>query len=360
MTTILKAGLVLGFKLGPKLVAVGIKLLKSAKVVKVGLAAGSLATYSYFWTWEFAVAVVVMLVVHEYGHIRAMKTCGLKTKGIWLIPMMGAAAIATTKWKSRKDEAYIAIMGPVYGTGLSIACMGMWYVTGEGMWGAIAGFGALLNLFNLLPIDPLDGGRIFRSCMMSVHEKLGVFCAAVTLGLLLYGAIWWHIGILWFILVVDMISYAIGFIGRGATHARLGTAMLADWDRAVERSGGSNARTDKWRRDLKWRLWMATVHVKTVGKYELHAHPRGAEDEEIPDDDGKLWRDEPHLEWYYIVRFYMDNTEELPSMTPGEVGRYFLTFFALAVLLFGMMGAMASIPEVQLARSVLIDQPEEE
>ena len=62
--------------------SLGLKLFKSAKVVKVLFAAGSLAAYSWLFSLQFAIALILCLVFHEYGHIRAMKRFGLKTKGI--------------------------------------------------------------------------------------------------------------------------------------------------------------------------------------------------------------------------------------------------------------------------------------
>jgi Zn-dependent protease len=67
----------------------GLKLFKSAKVIKVLFAAGSLAAYSWLFSIEFAIALICCLVFHEYGHIKAMKYFGLKTKGIYLIPFVG-------------------------------------------------------------------------------------------------------------------------------------------------------------------------------------------------------------------------------------------------------------------------------
>ncbi len=163
----------LGAKIGTKLLSVGIKFAKVIKVGKFGLAIGSLATYTYLFTWQFAIMIMVSLFIHEFGHIVAMKRCGLHTKGIYFIPFVGAAAVTDGMLKSRKDEVFIAIMGPVWGFGLAILTALVWIVTDNTLFAAAAGWMAMLNLFNLLPINPLDGGRIMKSITFSINSNMG-------------------------------------------------------------------------------------------------------------------------------------------------------------------------------------------
>ncbi len=73
------------------------KALKSAKVIKVALASASLAAYSWLFSIEFALALIACLMFHEYGHIKAMKYFGMKTKGIYLIPFLGGLALSDEK-----------------------------------------------------------------------------------------------------------------------------------------------------------------------------------------------------------------------------------------------------------------------
>lgn len=80
-------------KVGPKMVGVLAKLAKGLKVGKVGLVGISLASYAYMFTWEFAAMIMLMLFVHESGHIWAMKRCGIKTKGIYFLPFVGGVAV---------------------------------------------------------------------------------------------------------------------------------------------------------------------------------------------------------------------------------------------------------------------------
>ena len=103
--------------------SLALKLFKSAKVIKVLFAAGSLAAYSWLFSIQFAIALILCLVFHEYGHIRAMKRFGLKTKGIYLIPFIGGLALTEDKINTRWQDVYISIMGPLFGLMLSLACL---------------------------------------------------------------------------------------------------------------------------------------------------------------------------------------------------------------------------------------------
>lgn len=168
------------------LASLAFKLMKSAKVIKVILATATLATYSWLISFKFAIALITCLVIHEYGHIRAMKYFGLKTKGIYLIPFMGGLALSEDKINTRWQDVVISIMGPTFGLFLSLILLVVYWVTGNIFFAGLANFNALLNLINLLPILPLDGGHILKSVGFSVHGKFGLFAmvAGSVLGIL--------------------------------------------------------------------------------------------------------------------------------------------------------------------------------
>jgi putative peptide zinc metalloprotease protein len=92
-----------------------IKLLKAAKVVKVALISGSFVAYAYMFSWKFTLLILAFLFVHESGHIWAMKRRGMKTKGIYFIPFLGAAAVTDQSFKSYKDEVFYSSYGAVMG-----------------------------------------------------------------------------------------------------------------------------------------------------------------------------------------------------------------------------------------------------
>jgi Zn-dependent protease len=155
-------------------------------VVKAGkllLALASFAAYALLFTWQFAVIILGMLVIHEYGHLRCMKHYGMRTRGIYLIPLLGAAAVAEDNFPSRRAEATIALAGPLTGTLLAAGTGLLYFATRNGAFAAAAAWMALINLFNLLPVVPLDGGRVVKSITCSIGSRTGL--VALIAGMLL-------------------------------------------------------------------------------------------------------------------------------------------------------------------------------
>lgn len=160
-------------KIGTKLLSVIVKFAKAFKFLKLGLAVASFAGYALLFSWKFAVLIMIALAWHESGHVWAMKKSGIKTKGFYFIPFLGGAAIAEERYKSYGQNAFIAIMGPIWGALLSIASLIVFYVTDNPLFAAAASWMALINLFNLFPIVPLDGGQLIRSIAFSISKNLG-------------------------------------------------------------------------------------------------------------------------------------------------------------------------------------------
>jgi len=160
-------------KIGSKFGFLFIKFAKALKFGKVALVAISVASYAYIFTWKFSLMIMVMLFIHESGHIWAMKRYGMKTKGIYFIPFVGGVAVAESDFPSRKAEVIIAIMGPLWGFALALVTGGAYLYTNNPVFAAASAWMALINLFNLLPINPLDGGRIFKSIAFSIGSTWG-------------------------------------------------------------------------------------------------------------------------------------------------------------------------------------------
>lgn len=176
---------------GLVLVGVGLKLLKSFKVIKAALVGASLAVYSVMFTVEFAFALVAVLMFHEYGHVRAMKKFGIPTKGFYLIPFMGGIAVgekARTQWES----LYISMMGPVYGLFMTFVFYVLFLATGSHFCGLVAATSAFLNLVNLFPIHPLDGGQVVKALVFSRRNRLAFIALLVLSAVCVYGA--WALG----------------------------------------------------------------------------------------------------------------------------------------------------------------------
>lgn len=122
--------------------------------------AASAWVYAQLGGWRFALGLVGLLVVHELGHAAVMVAKRLRTTPIVFVPMFGAFIAIKDQFRDASVEAETALGGPVAGALLATACLGAALLTGDPFWAALAFFGGILNLFNLLPISPLDGGRV--------------------------------------------------------------------------------------------------------------------------------------------------------------------------------------------------------
>jgi Zn-dependent protease len=119
----------------------------------------SVAAYSLIWGWRFAVGFVVLLFVHEMGHVIALRREGVHASAPLFVPFMGAVVWAKSLGGNALAEARVGLAGPILGTIGAAACLPIASATGADMWRALAFTGFFLNLFNLLPVVPLDGGR---------------------------------------------------------------------------------------------------------------------------------------------------------------------------------------------------------
>jgi putative peptide zinc metalloprotease protein len=147
------------------------KLFKSIQVIKVALIATSVGAYSVLFSVEFALALVAILVFHEYGHLRAMKKFGIPTKGMYLIPFVGGIAVGDSP-RTRWEDVYISMMGPVYGLLMTVVFYIIYLMTDSHFAGLVTSMSALVNLFNLIPVYPLDGGRVVKALVFSGRSKL--------------------------------------------------------------------------------------------------------------------------------------------------------------------------------------------
>lgn len=148
------------------------KLGKSGGAIKAALAGGSYLSWALLTDWRFAAVLILILVFHEYGHLVAMKRVGIATKGMYLIPFFGGVAIGE-RAKSYWHETYVSMMGPIYGLAMTIIAFAAYWITHWEFLGLVASFSALINLFNLLPIYPLDGGHVLKASVLSMKGRSG-------------------------------------------------------------------------------------------------------------------------------------------------------------------------------------------
>ncbi len=139
-------------------------LFASAKFAKLALTGGtmllSVFVYAMFYGWWYAIGFVLMLLVHELGHYIAARRRGLDVGLPMFIPFVGAWVQLRDRPHDAETEAYVGLGGPLLG---SIAAVLVFYLgldRDSDLLVAIAYAGFILNLFNLIPVPPFDGGRI--------------------------------------------------------------------------------------------------------------------------------------------------------------------------------------------------------
>jgi len=143
----------------------------------------SVAAYALIWGWTFAVGFVALLFVHEMGHYIQLRREGVKPSGMLFIPFLGAVVGARSLGGSALAEARVGLAGPVLGTVGCLAAGAIYLATGEEFWRALAFTGFFLNLFNLLPVLPLDGGRAMAA--MTPWQRLAAGGTYIALAALL-------------------------------------------------------------------------------------------------------------------------------------------------------------------------------
>jgi Zn-dependent protease len=116
--------------------------------------------YTVQWGWKFAVGFVLLLLIHECGHLIVARKFGLKVGAPIFIPFMGAFIALKEAPKNAWMEASVGIGGPILGSLGALVCNSLGELLGAPIFFALAWFGYFLNLFNLTPVGMLDGGRI--------------------------------------------------------------------------------------------------------------------------------------------------------------------------------------------------------
>ncbi|RZA35106.1 MAG: site-2 protease family protein [Lysobacteraceae bacterium] len=139
-------------------------LLAAGKLGKLLTTGGSMLVsmlvYSWVFGWPYAVGFVLLIFVHEMGHYVAARQRGLPVGAPTFIPFVGAWIAMKEMPRDVETEAYVGFAGPLAGSAAAMACYFLARETGSQLLLALAYAGCMLNLFNLIPISPLDGGRI--------------------------------------------------------------------------------------------------------------------------------------------------------------------------------------------------------
>lgn len=120
----------------------------------------SVAAYAVFFGWKFAVALVYLIFVHEMGHLVAARIKGIPTSSAVFLPFVGAMISLKEQPRDAATEAYLAYGGPLAGLISFLPAVALYQADPGPFWALVTYMGAMINLFNLLPVTPLDGGRI--------------------------------------------------------------------------------------------------------------------------------------------------------------------------------------------------------
>jgi Zn-dependent protease len=174
-------GAVLAFVAGKlKLIVPLIKFAKLGTLLSMVVAVWA---YALLWGVPFALGFVLLIFVHELGHALVMRQQGIPAGAPVFIPFLGAVIAMRGQPRNAYVEALVGIGGPVLGSAGAFVCLAVAWATGEPFWYALASSGFLINLFNLLPISPLDGGRIvgvISRWFWAVGYAIGIAMFAVT------------------------------------------------------------------------------------------------------------------------------------------------------------------------------------
>ena len=170
--------------------------LTKIKFLALGLSKGStffsfLASFGVYWSlwgWRFALGFLVAMYIHEMGHVAALRRFGIPASAPMFVPGLGAFVRMNQHPATVGEDARIGLAGPEWGFAAALAAYGAYWFTGAPIWSAIGHSAAFLNLFNLLPIWQLDGGRGFaaltRPQRLAVTVAFGVAWALTREGVL--------------------------------------------------------------------------------------------------------------------------------------------------------------------------------
>jgi Zn-dependent protease len=158
-----------------KIKVVLLALTKVKFLATAGSMVVSIVAYASIWGWQFGVGFVLLLLVHEYGHVIQLRREGVKDASAPIfIPFLGALIWSKSLGGNAAAEARVGLAGPILGSIGAALCVVIYLLTGSDLFRALAFTGFFLNLFNLLPVGFLDGARAAAALSPYVW-LLGVF-----------------------------------------------------------------------------------------------------------------------------------------------------------------------------------------
>ncbi len=158
-----------------------VKVLKLSKFLTTGLSMiVMIASYAYIYGWKYAIGIVLLIFVHEMGHLYFAKLKKLDVSLPVFIPFVGAFIKLKQEPQDAKTESFVALGGPLVGMVGAFACFAAALFANSSLWGALAYFGFFITVFNMIPVHPLDGGRI-AAALSPVMWIVGIIVMAIML-----------------------------------------------------------------------------------------------------------------------------------------------------------------------------------
>jgi Zn-dependent protease len=153
-------------------------------LTKLGTLLSMIAFAGVYWAlygWPFAIGMVLSIYVHEMGHVLMLRNYGIPASAPMFIPGFGAFISMRGRSITPIQDSRVGLAGPIYGFGAALFALLLAYATGSKTSAAIAHFGAVINLFNLIPVWQLDGSRGFAS--LTRNQRIMIVSAAAILWL---------------------------------------------------------------------------------------------------------------------------------------------------------------------------------
>lgn len=141
--------------------------------LKLVLAVISFVSMGLIFDWYLAAILLMVIWIHEQGHIWAIKRIGHNTLGFYFIPLLGGVTLSQGQYVDRTQRVFVYIMGPVFGLASGLALLPIYFVLGRppiiiaAIWITV-----VVNLLNLIPIKPLDGGYVVEEILSDIDHDL--------------------------------------------------------------------------------------------------------------------------------------------------------------------------------------------
>ncbi|MFI5384799.1 MAG: site-2 protease family protein [Fimbriimonadales bacterium] len=190
-------------------------ILKFGKIGKLLLTGGSMLlsvlVYAQIFGWKFAVGFVLCILVHEMGHVFMAWRQGLPVSAPIFIPYFGALIMLKQMPRTAWIDAVVGIGGPLFGTLAGLACWGLFSATGNYLFLGLAFVAFFMNLFNLTPMYPLDGGRIVGA----ISHWLWIAGLLMMIGLYVFDIV--HNPFIWILIILSVPQIWVRFKNKGGT-----------------------------------------------------------------------------------------------------------------------------------------------